>query len=79
MSKTALFILYKYNSKDKIAKITKEQYKKISNVSRGKFSYPKFLNLKDIEKEIETLMSMINTKLTTIPGVSLFSGSNHTG
>jgi len=112
LSKTALFLLYKYNSRDKIAKITKEQYKKISNISMGKFSYPKFLNLKElarksigvdneasfflikifinlinslnenlekIEKEIEALMSMINTKLTTIPGVSIFSAATILG
>jgi transposase len=71
----------------------------------GKFSYPKFLNLKElarksigvdneasfflinslnenlekIEKEIEALMSMINTKLTTIPGVSIFSAATILG
>ena len=112
LGKTALFILYKYNSKDKIAKITKEQYQKISVVSMGKFSYPKFLNLKElaqksigidseanfylikiyinlvnsinenlerIESKIKILMSIIDTKLTTIPGVSIFSAATILG
>lgn len=112
LGKTALFILFKYNSKDKISKITKDQYGKISRVSMGKFSYPKFLNLKDlarksigveseatfflikvyinlidslnnnlkiIQTKIETLMNMIDTKLTTIPGVSLFSAATILG
>lgn len=112
LGKTALYILNKYNSKDKIAKMTKEQYKKISNVSMGKFSYPKFLNLKelsrksvgvdseanfylikvyinlidalnknliDIEGKIQSIMSMIETNLTTIPGVSLYSAATILG
>lgn len=109
---TALFILFKYNSKNKIAKISTEQYKKISNVSMGRFSYPKFMklkelaresigidsevkfhlikvyinlidelnvNIKSIEQEIKELMSMTDSKLTTIPGVSIFSAATILG
>lgn len=112
LGSTALFILSKYNSKDKISKITSEQYKKLHSISRGKFSYPKFLNLKElantsigiksktyfmliktyiglidslnnalskIETEIIKIMNMIDTKITTIPGISIFSAANIIG
>src|SRR5690554_6989280 len=35
LGSTALFILSKYNSKDKISKITSEQYKKLHSISRS--------------------------------------------
>ena len=47
-SSTALFILNKYKSADKIAKM--KDFDSIKNASRGKFSYPQFLKLKELAK-----------------------------
>ena len=48
LGKTALFILFKHNSKHKISRITKEQFEKIYNLSMGKFKYPKLLDRKSV-------------------------------
>ncbi len=105
---TPLFILNKYNSLEKISKITRKQYDKIGFLSRGRFTYNRFLQLKElarnsiginsqshfslikryislinnlnqqleiIENNIYLIMSNIDTKLTTIPGVSLMSAA----
>src|SRR5690554_7376457 len=66
LGSTAIFILSKYNSKDKISKITSEQYKKLYSISRGKFSYPKFLNLKELANtsigiKSKTYIGLINS------------------
>ena len=47
---TALYILKKYKTPEKISKLTKSQFESISNKSMGKFTYPKFLKLKDLAK-----------------------------
>ncbi len=105
---TALYILNKYNSLEKISKITRNQYDKIRRVSMGKFTYNKLLllkrlakdsvgiksgtyfslikryislinslnnELKIIENDIYEIMNMVDTKLTTIPGLSLMSAT----
>ncbi len=48
---TALYILNKYNSLEKISKITRNQYDKIRRVSMGKFTYNKLLLLKRLAKD----------------------------
>lgn len=106
LGQTPLYILSRYNSLEKISKITKKQYDKLHNLSRGRFTYNRFLQLKQlakdsvgiksksyfslikryislinnlnkeldiIESDIYNIMSMVDTKLTTIPGVSLMS------
>jgi len=108
LGKVALFILSKYDSLEKISKITKTQYDRIRKLSMGKLTYNKFLQLKElaknsvginsvsyfslikhytklinslnvelevIENNIYDIMSNIDTKLTTIPGVSLMSAA----
>lgn len=47
---TALYILKKYKTPEKISKLTKNQFQTISNKSMGKFTYPKFLKLKELAK-----------------------------
>lgn len=108
LGKTALYMLKHYKTKLKISRITKVGYEKLYNLSRGSFSYPKFLKLrnlannsvgidsdshsmiisnyisliestnealKQIEEEITALMNLTNTKLTSIPGVSILSAA----
>ncbi len=105
---TPLYILNRYNSLERISKITRKQYDKLHDLSRGRFTYNRFLQLKDlaknsvgiksesyfslikryislinnlnkeldiIESDIYNIMSMVDTKLTTIPGVSLMSAA----
>ena len=47
-SATALFILNKYQSADKIAKM--KDYDSVRKISRSRFSYPQFLKLKELAK-----------------------------
>lgn len=47
---TAIFIIKTYNSADDVANIPDEKYVDIHNVSRGKFTLPKFHKLKSIAK-----------------------------
>lgn len=42
----ALFILNTYTSKEKISKLSKTQFEKLYSLSKGKFNYPKFNQLK---------------------------------
>ena len=49
LSKTAFYILDKYKSSDKIKNM--KDYESIRKVSRGKFSYSKFLKLKELAKD----------------------------
>ncbi|VEU79703.1 IS110 family RNA-guided transposase [Haploplasma axanthum] len=50
-SDTSLYILSYFKSPDKIAKMTDLHYDKIRKKSMGKFSYPKFMKLKELAKE----------------------------
>jgi len=78
-SATFLYLLNKYKTADKIANM--EDYETLTKVSRGKFSYPQFLKLKDLAKntvgtendifafQLETfldLFSSINKKVDVI-------------
>jgi len=47
-SATSIFILEKYKSTDKIANM--RDFESINNASRGRFSYAKFIKLKDLAK-----------------------------
>ncbi|NLB10877.1 IS110 family transposase [bacterium] len=108
LGQTPLYILNRYDSLEKISKITRKQYDKLHNLSRGRFTYNRLLQLKQlakdsigiksksyfslikryislinnlnkeldlIENDIYSIMSMVDTKLTTIPGVSLMSAA----
>lgn len=48
---TALYILKKYKTPEKISLLSKKQFETISNKSMGKFTYPKFLKLKKLASE----------------------------
>ena len=63
---TALFILFKYNSKDKISKLNKKQFENIYTLSVGKFTYPKFLNLKQLARKSIGIDSEANFQLIKI-------------
>jgi transposase len=49
-SETSLYILKRFSSPDKIAKMTDEHFDKLRRLSKGKFSYPKFVKLKMLAK-----------------------------
>jgi transposase len=49
-SETTLFILKLFSSPDKIAKMNDMHYDKLRKLSMGKFSYPKFVKLKELAK-----------------------------
>lgn len=48
-SATSIYILNKYKSAEKVAKM--KDFDSISKVSRGKFTYPKFVQLKQLAKD----------------------------
>ncbi|VEU80558.1 IS110 family RNA-guided transposase [Haploplasma axanthum] len=48
---TALYILKKYKTPERISKLTKTHFETISNKSMGKFTYPKFLKLKELASD----------------------------
>lgn len=50
-SKTALYILEYYQSPDKISKMNSKSHEKLNRISRGKFSYARFIKLKILAKE----------------------------
>jgi len=50
-SKTALFILENYQTPERISNLNSKSFDKIYKLSRGHFSYPKFINLKALSKE----------------------------
>lgn len=50
-SKTSMFILRNWGSASKIARISKESYEKIKDVSYGKFTYPMFIRLTELAKQ----------------------------
>lgn len=47
-SETSLYILKRFSSPDRIAKMNDEHFDKLRKLSMGKFSYPKFVKLKDL-------------------------------
>ncbi len=50
-SKTALYILEYYQTPKKISNMNSKSYEKLHNLSRGKFSYARFIKLKILAKE----------------------------
>lgn len=50
-SETSLYILSNFKTPNKIAKMTDSHYDKIRMKSMGKFSYPKFIKLKELASE----------------------------
>lgn len=51
LSKTALYILETYQLPEKIANLNNKSYEKLRSMSRGKFTYPRFVKLKLLAKE----------------------------
>ena len=49
-SETSLYILKRFSSPDKIAKMSDEHFDKLRRLSMGKFNYPKFIKLKELAK-----------------------------
>lgn len=47
-SESSLYILKRFSSPDRIAKMNDEHFDKLHKLSRGKFSYPKFVKLKEL-------------------------------
>lgn len=72
---TALYILKKYKTPEKISKLTKNQFQTISNKSMGKFTYPKFLKLKDLAKNTIGIKSNSITTVMIIH-IDLFHSIN---
>ncbi len=63
-SKTALFILEFYQTPEKISNMNSKSHEKLHNVSRGKFSYARFIKLKILAKEtIGSSSIVLNTLL----------------
>ncbi|MFA7589686.1 MAG: IS110 family transposase [Candidatus Izemoplasmatales bacterium] len=63
-SKTALFILKAYQTTEKISNMNSKSHQKLNNLSRGKFSYARFIKLKLLAKEtIGSSSSVLNTQL----------------
>ena len=50
-SKTALYILENYQTPEKISNLNSKSFNKLYKISRGHFSYPKFINLKTLSRE----------------------------
>ena len=49
-SNTSLFILKHYSSSEKISKMNDVHFEKLRRLSKGKFTYPKFVKLKELAK-----------------------------
>ncbi len=63
-SKTALFILENYQTPEKISNMNSKSHEKLHNVSRGKFSYARFIRLKILAKEtIGSSSLVLNSQL----------------
>ena len=63
-SKTALFIIENYQTPDKISNMNIKSHEKLHNISRGKFSYARFIKLKILAKEtIGSSSTVLNTLL----------------
>ena len=63
-SKTALFILEHYQTPGKIANMNSKSHEKLNSISRGKFSYAKFIKLKHLAQEtIGSSSEVLNAQL----------------
>jgi len=63
-SKTALFILEHYQTPGKIANMNSKSHEKLNSISRGKFSYAKFIKLKLLAQEtIGSSSEVLNAQL----------------
>lgn len=63
-SKTALFILEAYQTPEKISNMNSKSYEKLHSVSKGHFSYARFIRLKLLAKEtIGSSSSVLCTQL----------------
>ena len=72
---TALYILEKYKTTEKISLLTKNQFEKISNKSMGKFTYANFLKLKTLAKETVGIHSDSTTSVM-LAYINLFHSIN---
>jgi transposase len=59
LTKTAIYILINYQTPSKIATINSKSCEKLNSISRGKFSYAKFLKFKDLAKNTIGSSSLI--------------------
>jgi transposase len=50
-SETSLYILKRFSSPDRIAKMNDSHFDKLRKLSMGKFSYPKFVKLKTLANQ----------------------------
>jgi len=63
-SKTALFILENYQTPEKISNMNSKSHEKLNSISRGKFSYARFIRLKILAKEtIGSSSLVLNSQL----------------
>ncbi len=63
-SKTALFILEHYQSPKRVSSMNSKSYEKLKEISRGKFSYARFIKLKNLAKEtIGSSSEILNDQL----------------
>ena len=63
-SKTALFILENYQTPEKISNMNSKSHEKFNSISRGKFSYARFIRLKILAKEtIGSSSLVLNSQL----------------
>lgn len=63
-SKTAFFILETYQTTEKISNMNSKSHEKLLGMSKGRFSYAKFIKLKLIAKEtVGSSSSVLNTQL----------------
>ena len=63
-SKTALFIIENYQTPEKISNMNSKSHEKLNGISRGKFSYARFIKLKILAKEtIGSSSVVLNTLL----------------
>src|SRR5690606_20793920 len=49
-SETSLYLLKRFSSPDRIAKMDDSNFDKLRRLSKGKFNYPKFVKLKELAK-----------------------------
>ena len=78
-SVTALFILEKYQSPEKISRMNSKSQEELHRISRGKFSMQRFIELRELAKTLENeicrLITDLNPKILTIPGIGPISAA----
>jgi transposase len=75
-SKTALFILETYQTPEKISNMNSKSHEKLLGMSKGRFSYAKFIQLKLLAKEtIGSSSSVLNTQLQS--SLRIYSALDH--